>query len=305
MTVFDKTTSTTFTKSMLLDSPHEIYRLITTGNEFAESPLAQDFDILKIISSGAPIAFVLARASEPWCETTAAQDIRILQLRDKNGQTLAHLLASLSNCWPGSQAAQNPDVLTLWSKLDGPVAATLVVKCREWIDTPAASDPHILSTVSNGTSIAQLIVSKYHHRYESTIEKLITSGRAFNASGDFKHNPTKDQQLIKKLLLILEDTPEPAIAVKVLGSMYSTFQAIYCGKETPGYIENILKTTLPNLISNIPLSPDVVIKIFESDDTNAVFLDHFKRTKCLNTFADISPVNDESELRSDALPMFY
>lgn len=156
------------TKDYLLNHHGTLRNLAKNSSEFAQSELAQDFDLLSIrvnISESNPevkntIAHLLAQYQPSWLLGQAHQNKDILKLRGFGGNTVAHKLAECQIGWYDFEASKDLEILLLRSDDDFTVMHDAAFKNCEHIHEIAKVNPSILFvTSSRWSNIATILAS--------------------------------------------------------------------------------------------------------------------------------------------------
>jgi hypothetical protein len=139
---FDPAVHTTL---YLCSHPEVALRFAEKSAEFAQHPVAQDGEVLRIGLETNTVAHTLAKHSELWALTDAAQRPDILFLLNKYGFSVAHFLSNCQPMWALTPAAQNYDILSFIDNSAFSVAFNLAFKHEAWCGTPAAQAFDVLS----------------------------------------------------------------------------------------------------------------------------------------------------------------
>jgi hypothetical protein len=134
-------------KNDLLEDHSLAFELAMSSDEFAISPLSQDFDILSMVENDEKqntIAHMLARHHSAWMFTNAAKRKDILRLTNSEKTTVALTLAMYQPQWQLLDEAKEKEILELVDQHGNSVAHYLAGSSREWINTVALMNKDIL-----------------------------------------------------------------------------------------------------------------------------------------------------------------
>lgn len=203
------------TKEYLLKYLDTLHALAKNSEEFGSSKLAQDFDILSVVfdTTSNTTAHVLCQNHHDWFKSNAAQELRVLSLKDKKGLTLAHDLARYEEEWLETPKAKCFDVLSLRDNNGNTVAHTLAMCQKKWIHSNECLDKNILKlSNSYGVTVAHNILHSQITRdflntpacQSKEILKLVDStGNSvahnlvlFNAELAINHEPLYDKNIL-------------------------------------------------------------------------------------------------------------
>jgi hypothetical protein len=147
------------TKEYLLSNIDTLRYLASVSDEFAQSELAADYEILNtsIKDEGRKVAHFLASRKQ-WLKQNLHQDINILKISDADGKMVAHLLVN-DRDWALTPAAKTFDVLNLRDK-HGYSVAHYLSEYASWLDSDCSKKSEILDLrTHHGWSVAHHLAS--------------------------------------------------------------------------------------------------------------------------------------------------
>jgi hypothetical protein len=147
------------TKEYLLSNIDTLRYLASNSDEFAQSELAADYEILNtsIKDEGRKVAHFLA-SRKKWLKQNLHQDINILKISDSDGKMVAHQLVNDKD-WAISPAAKTFDVLNLRNK-HGYSVAHYLSEYASWLDSDCSKKSEILDLrTDQGWSVAHHLAS--------------------------------------------------------------------------------------------------------------------------------------------------
>jgi hypothetical protein len=219
------------TKEFLLTNTDKLGHLAINSIEFAQSELAQDFDILSTPTSGGEtVAHLLAMRSE-WLVTPAGHDLNVLSLSESDhGFTVAHTIKSAQ--WIELNLAKSfgsilNEVLLLKNKSGNTVAhygmpITEIFKLDQskhilMIDTPD------YATVAQANLRFELV------NFKDLVLHLIEKGAAFNYrripdKGIYRVHNGDVVLLARRVDEMIEDENDPVLKLKKMIAAYSTIK---------------------------------------------------------------------------------
>jgi hypothetical protein len=144
------------TKAFLLGNKDNAFDLAKTSLEFALSPLANDIDLLLMADKyGETVAHRLAEHQSVWVKSVASQKLEILSAAKKNGRTVGHYLARYQHDWGKTAAAQKLEILSLADCNAETVAHIFAINQPEWSKSKASQNLEVLNLAKyDGWSVA-------------------------------------------------------------------------------------------------------------------------------------------------------
>lgn len=153
------------TKDFLLAHPNLLGDLCRKSSDFAQSDLAQDFDILNIEVDGAlkyKAAHMLASHQFEWAKTPASQDVGVLSIETPYGTKVAHIIAQHDDLsgWSLTPIAQRKEVLDMPDGMGQRVSQYLATNSKLWAVSEFAQDHSFISIKhAHGNLLAERLAS--------------------------------------------------------------------------------------------------------------------------------------------------